>query len=204
MTIVIARLAMSQETSDSRQRLVAAAADLLRRRGLNATSVRELAKHANAPLGSTYHYFPGGKQQLVSEAVAYAGDSICRLLQRELAAGPMAGLRAFATLWREILIAGDYRAGCPVVAVAADEAASDDTAMPLAAAAQAFASWQALLGASLEQSGVDAANAIRLATLIVASMEGAILLCRAQRDIAPFDHVVGQLEALVSAAIGEG
>ena len=61
---------MSENAAESRQRLVAGAADMMRRRGLNATSVRELAKHAQAPLGSTYHYFPGGKYQLAAEAVA--------------------------------------------------------------------------------------------------------------------------------------
>ena len=53
----------------NKARLTAAAADLIRRRGLQATSVRELAKHAGAPLGSVYHYYPEGKQQFVSEAI---------------------------------------------------------------------------------------------------------------------------------------
>ncbi|MFD0487949.1 TetR family transcriptional regulator [Saccharopolyspora spinosporotrichia] len=64
---------MSASSQQPRLQLVAGAADMIRRRGLNATSIREVAKHAQAPLGSTYHYFPGGKRQLAGEAVRFAG-----------------------------------------------------------------------------------------------------------------------------------
>src|SRR5215211_8556575 len=99
MTIVISKeCAMGQ----ARDKLVMGAADMISRRGLNATSVRELAKHARAPLGSTYHYFPGGKQQVATEAVHFAGDLVVRALTAELRSGPVAGLRAFLKLWRDI------------------------------------------------------------------------------------------------------
>ncbi|MGD7314357.1 hypothetical protein [Ralstonia pseudosolanacearum] len=52
----------------------------------------------------------------------------------------------------------------------------------------------------MEAQGRDRASASGLATLIIASVEGAIVLCRAQRSIAPFDSVAEQLEALVSRA----
>ncbi len=55
---------MAKTSTPSRERIVAGAADMISRRGLSATSIREMAKHAKAPLGSTYHYFPEGKQQL--------------------------------------------------------------------------------------------------------------------------------------------
>ena len=60
---------MSPRQSDSRQRMLIAAAEMLARHGLNATSIREMAKRAEAPVGSTYHHFPGGKQQVLVEAV---------------------------------------------------------------------------------------------------------------------------------------
>ena len=69
---------MPKDKTDSRKQMVMGAADMIRRRGLNATSVRELAKHASAPLGSTYHYFPGGKYELATEAVRWADDITAR------------------------------------------------------------------------------------------------------------------------------
>ena len=71
---------MTRRQDDPRQRLISTAADLLRRRGLSSTSIRELSKCAKAPLGSTYHYFPGGKPQLIGEAVTQTGQHIGKLL----------------------------------------------------------------------------------------------------------------------------
>jgi len=192
---------MKKPDPDPRQRLVAAAADLLRQRGLHATSVRDLAKHANAPLGSTYHYFPEGKPQWVSEAVQYTANAVIRLLERELTGGPQQAMQGFFAIWRDALIASDFRAGCPVVAVVADEASTGIGSKPMAAAAQAFTDWEALLEKSLTTRDVPAQQAQHLATLIIAAVEGAILICRAKRDITPFDQVAAQLTQLVTATI---
>ncbi|MEU9340366.1 TetR/AcrR family transcriptional regulator [Streptomyces sp. NPDC048278] len=193
---------MAKSSAPSRDRIVAGAADLISRRGLNATSIRELAKHAEAPLGSTYHYFPDGKQQLATEAVRYAGTSVERLLRKELDAGPVAGLRAFLGLWRGIMVASDFRAGCPVLAVSVEEPPPGDEIPPaLTAAAEAFDAWEALLTAALRDHGADPDQAPELATLVVASAEGAIAMCRARRDTAPLDRVAHQLESLLAAAL---
>ncbi|MEU1162312.1 TetR/AcrR family transcriptional regulator [Streptomyces sp. NPDC090075] len=186
----------------SRERIVAGAADLISRRGLNATSIRELAKHAEAPLGSTYHYFPDGKQQLATEAVRYAGTAVERLLRRELDAGPVAGLRAFLALWREIVVASDFRAGCPVLAVSVEEPPPGGELPPaLLAAAEVFDDWERLLDRSLRDRGADHAD--ELATLVVASVEGAIAMCRARRDMGPLDRVARQLETMITAALAD-
>lgn len=185
----------------ARQKIVAGAADMISRRGLNATSVRELAKHTQAPLGSTYHYFPDGKAQLATEAVQYTSAKVTRALRRRLPAGPVAGLRAFLKLWRGVLLDSDFRAGCPVLAVAVEEPSGDQTPPPLAAAAEAFEEWQRLLADTLREHGVDPARAAALAALTVAAVEGAIAMCRARRSIQPFDQVAQQLEALTAAAL---
>jgi AcrR family transcriptional regulator len=104
---------MIEPEPSSRQQLVAGAADMIRRRGLNATSIREVAKYAGTPLGSTYHYFPGGKHQLAAEAIRFAGDTVGSMLAAKLRTGPVDGLRAFFALWRDILTGTDFRAGCP-------------------------------------------------------------------------------------------
>lgn len=192
---------MHDSATDPRQRLVLAAADMLRQRGLNATSVREVAKLAQAPLGSTYHYFPAGKPQLISEAVQLSGVQIEHYLARTLAAGPRAGLQAFLALWRQLLQEKAFRAGCPVMAVAADDSAGDEDALPLAAAAAAINGWQAQLAGSLQQAGLDASRAGQLALMMIATIEGAILLCRAQRSLAPLDAVAGELLALLDSAL---
>lgn len=193
---------MAKSSAPSRERIVAGAADLISRRGLNATSIRELAKHAKAPLGSTYHYFPEGKGQLATEAVQYAGGAVARLLRKELDAGPAAGLRAFLALWRGIVTESDYRAGCPVLAVSVEEPPADEMPASLAAAAEAFGTWEQLLTEALRRHGADEEQAPGLAALIVASVEGAIAMCRAKRSMRPLDQVAQQLERLIAGALG--
>ncbi|WP_433466948.1 TetR/AcrR family transcriptional regulator [Spirillospora sp. CA-128828] len=192
---------VSRSGAESRQRIVIGAADLIRRRGLAASTVRDLAEHAEAPLGSTYHYFPRGKQQLAAEAVRFAGDLVLLALDRELRAGPIPGLRAFLALWRETVISSGFRAGCPVLAVAVEEPPADGDPEAITAAAEVFAGWQEMLAGSLRAHGAGDSQARRLATLIVAAVEGTVAMCRASGDIRPLDDVAAELEALVAAAV---
>lgn len=192
---------MVKSSAPSRERIVAGAADMISRRGLSATSIREMAKHAKAPLGSTYHYFPEGKQQLATEAVRFTGEWVARSLRKELEAGPAAGLRAFLALWRKIVVESDFHAGCPVLAVAIEEPPAGEMPPALAAAADVFEQWEELLAASLREHGADAGQATQLATLIVAAVEGTVAMCRAKRSTEPLDRTAEQLQALIAAAI---
>ncbi|MCX4419501.1 TetR/AcrR family transcriptional regulator [Streptomyces mirabilis] len=192
---------MAKSSAPSRERIVAGAADMISRRGLSATSIREMAKHAKAPLGSTYHYFPEGKQQLATEAVRFTGEWVAGSLRKELEAGPAEGLRAFLGLWRKIVVDSDFHAGCPVLAVAIEEPPADEIPPALAAAAEVFEQWEDLLAASLRAHGTEAEQAAQLATLIVAAVEGTVAMCRAQRSTQPLDRTAEQLQALIAAAI---
>ncbi|MFE7741871.1 TetR/AcrR family transcriptional regulator [Nocardia sp. NPDC057455] len=181
--------------------MVAGAADMIRRRGLNATSVRELAKHAQAPLGSTYHYFPGGKAQLAAEAVQFADALAARTLGKGLPAGPVAGLRSFVTMWRKVLLDSDFQAGCPVLAVSIEDPGEDDG--PQRSAAAAFENWTGLLVRSLRDHGASEVDAEQTATLIVAAVEGTVAMCRVERSTRPLDRTVDKLEFLIKAVTDE-
>ena len=47
--------------------------------------LRDVAERGNAPRGSIYHHFPGGKRQLAAEAAALEGDQIRDMIERSLA-----------------------------------------------------------------------------------------------------------------------
>ena len=193
---------MADTDAGSRERLVVGAADMIRRRGFRATSVRELAKHAGAPLGSTYHYFPSGKQQVATEAVEFAGEVVSHRLAAELRSGPVDGVRAFLALWRksswETTFAPDARCWLSV-----EEPRGDETA-PLDAAAKVFAEWESLLARSLRDHGVTRKDAEQVAALIVAAVEGTVAMCRASRSIEPLDRVAVQLERVVRSVTTGG
>ncbi|MFG6455728.1 TetR/AcrR family transcriptional regulator [Roseateles sp. BYS96W] len=193
---------MSSRLSDSRQRVVGAAAEMLAQHGLNATSIREMAKRAEAPLGSTYHHFPGGKQQVVCEAVAMAGARVQRQLEEHLRGGLEPGLQGFLALWRQSLLRSDFRIGCPIMAAAVEEPIDGEAVGILSAAAEVFEQWKTLLATALQTHGHTSEGAAGLATLIIAGVEGAIVMCRAERSIDAFDKVAGQLQVLCRLAGG--
>jgi len=173
--------------------VIDAAAQMLARVGLNATSIREVTKLADAPLGSTYHHFPGGKQELLARATLMAGDKVEALLVALLKGGAVQGLQQFLAMWRERLLRSGFRAGCPVLAAAVEEPMDAVPSQPRAAAAEVFARWHDHLGRALVAEGHAPAAAGELASLVIASVEGAVAMCRALQDIAPFDQVAAQL-----------
>src|SRR5947209_10896642 len=109
---------MAGRTRRPRERMIVSTALLVRERGARATSLDAILAHSRAPRGSVYHHFPGGREQLLREATAYAGDYVARKLERDGGAGPVAALEALFEEYRSNFLASDFRAGCPVVAVA--------------------------------------------------------------------------------------
>jgi AcrR family transcriptional regulator len=185
--------------SDARQRMVHSAALLFREQGYSGTGFRDVIEHSGAPRGSIYHHFPGGKAELASATVAWAGEVISRQIERAARDGdPIAVLRGFVAAWREVLESSDFRAGCPIVAVAVEADAGAD---PVAAAGEAFARWEDLIAGTLRDAGAARAEARRLATLVVAAIEGAIVLCRSRRSARPLTDVGRQLESTLRAAL---
>lgn len=182
---------------DARQRVVIAAADLLAQHGLNGSSIREVIKHADAPFGSTYHHFPGGKQQIVAEAVRYSGNHIASQLEQLLALGVHDGFAGFVAMWRKALLKSNFSRGCPVMAAAVEEPVDGSSEVVLTAADQAFTHWRGLLSRTLQQQGVAAEQADATALLCLSAIEGAIVMCRAAQQITAFDVVTGQLQTLL-------
>ncbi len=184
---------MSPRATDTPQRVLDAAAQMLARIGLNATSIREVNKLARAPLGSTYHHFPGGKQQLLARATTVAGDKVETLLVQLLQQGGHHGLRLFLDRWRERLLASGFSAGCPILAAAVEEPIDATDSSTRTAAAEAFVRWRGRLSDAFVADGHGRAHADALATLVIASVEGAVAMSRAMQDITPFDAVAMQL-----------
>jgi AcrR family transcriptional regulator len=184
----------------TRERMVVSTALLVREKGARGTSIDDVLAHSEAPRGSVYHHFPGGRQQLLREAIDYAGEYVAARLDR--AAGTLAMLDAFLKEYRDQLVASDFRAGCPVVAVAIE--AGDGESDLHRHAGAAFERWQQVLAQRLVADGVSAPRARELAVLVIASIEGALVMARAHRDAEPLDDVHHHLRALLRAEIEDG
>ncbi|MFB8275542.1 TetR/AcrR family transcriptional regulator [Nocardia colli] len=183
---------------DARRRMIEGAVESLRVHGASATSVDRVLSTTGAPRGSVYHHFPGGRTELINDAVVMAGGIMSELIEKLARDNdPVTALDQFAAMWRHTLVDSDFRAGCPVFAVAVET--NDDAPEFARAAADVFLRWERALADMLVRDGVSETRAHSLATLTVAAFEGAIALCRAQRDITPLDDVVGELRGLIPA-----
>jgi AcrR family transcriptional regulator len=189
-----------------RDRMVRSAAQLIRRKGVSGTGMREIVTEADAPRGSLQHYFPGGKEQLVSDALLWAGDMTAQLVRRNLreleSKTPSALLAAIVDGWRRDLTREKFSVGCPLVAAAADTAASSSQLRDVLR--RAFDGWLEPLSESLIELGVPAERSDNLAVVVVAALEGAIILARVRRDVTPFDSLVSELGPLLDAVAQPG
>jgi AcrR family transcriptional regulator len=190
--------------SSPRDRMVVSAALLIRERGAQATAISDVLKHSGAPRGSAYHYFPGGRMQLLEEATDYAGAYIADKISS--ADNAVQLLDDLTELYRQELIRSDYRAGCPIVAVTVEAGDPDNfvrATKVIERAAAAFQRWTELIGQRLVDEGVSPERAEELAMLVTTSIEGAIIVARASRDVKPLDLVQRQLRALLMVETAE-
>ncbi len=186
--------------STARQDMILSAIQLFRERGIDGTAFSDVIEHSGAPRGSIYHHFPGGKTQLVREATETAGRLMADAIGA-VAAGtddPGLVLDAFVEAWRPLLEGSDYQAGCPVAAAAV---ASREVTGGADVAGEAFVSWELVLAEALQRYGTSAERAASLATLMVSSIEGAILLCRSTGSFAPMERVRDELKLVLTTAI---
>ena len=184
--------------ASARERMVVSAALLIRERGAHPTAIADVLAHSGAPRGSAYHYFPGGRTQLLCEAVDYAGEFMAAHLGR--ASSGLDALDDLFEYYRDELQRSDFRAGCPVVAVAVEAGDPDKPEQSAAVrdrAAAVFARWRQIIAELLTADGVSAARARELAVLVLSSFEGALVIARAGRDIEPVEAVHAQLRSLI-------
>ena len=188
-----------------RERMVISAALLIRERGAHSTAIADVLEHSGAPRGSAYHYFPGGRTQLLCEAVDYAAEFMAqRLLRADSAPDALDDLFEY---YRKQLENSNFRAGCPVVAVAVeagDPAKPDQSAAMIDRASAAFARWRDVISQRLVADGMSADAALAVATLVLSSFEGAVILARASRDLGPLNLVQAQLRSLIAAQTSAG
>jgi AcrR family transcriptional regulator len=179
--------------------MVYSAVQLVRARGATGTGVRDVIEHAEAPRGSFQHYFPGGKDQLVGEAVLWAADyAAARVRAYRVTAGKPTPSGLFAHLarqWKQEFAKRGFERGCPIMAAAADlvgagSAVSDQLR-------DGIERWEAAVAVELVAMDVPARRAKRLATLMISTLEGAIMSARVRGDVGPLTTVVAELAPLL-------
>ncbi|WP_242657217.1 TetR/AcrR family transcriptional regulator [Mycobacterium talmoniae] len=178
----------------TRKKMLSSAVELLRERGAAGVTIDAVLSRSKSPRGSVYHHFPGGRNEIMTESLALAGDAIGDFIERAAADGSVEALHRFGEFWAKMLRDSDFGAGCPVVSVAVGGSTDDQHLLPTVAAI--FDRWHRALADRLVADGVAAPRADRLATLVVAGVEGAVILCRVHRSTGPLDDVITEFEEL--------
>lgn len=181
----------------TRTTMLVAAADLLRERGAGGVTVDAVLARSGAPRGSVYHHFPGGRSQILREALQFAGDEMTATIEGAAGVSAVAFLRQVAGLWRATLIDSEFTAGSPVLAAAAGSCADD--LQLTSVAADILRRWREASREAFMREGFDPDEATALAHTTISALEGAVVLCRATRSTQPLDDVARQLEFLIKA-----
>lgn len=188
-------------TPTTKERIVIASAELFRRQGYTGTGVKQIVAAAQAPFGSLYHHFPGGKEQLGEEVIRVAGGFYGALVEAVIDPAPdiVTGIEQSFTLAGVHLAESGYLDACPIATIALETASSSE---PMRAAAhEVFEQWLTALADRFAAAGIDATAARSLALMTLSLLEGAFVLARAARSTEPLDAAGVHAAAAVSAAL---
>ena len=181
----------------TRARIVEEAAALIHERGVASTTLKDVEVAAGVSGSQLYHYFPD-KNDLVQAVIDYQADAIVSRQRHVL--GGADGLEA----WRKMVITAARRTkaigGCQLGSLGSQLAESDPDARAHIAAG--FDQWTAAISdglRSLHDEGKlpPGTNPDDLATTLLATLEGALLLAQVQRDIRPFETAVNTVLDLI-------
>jgi TetR/AcrR family transcriptional regulator, lmrAB and yxaGH operons repressor len=183
-------------TTDTRKRMVTSAALLLREHGVAGTSIAKVLEHSQGPRGSVGFHFPGGRAELLTDALRWAGGFVTTTLRKaaEHEVNPVDVFAGICEHDKQQLTTTDYAAGCPIGA-AAQEAYRDPALGPVVSSI--VDDWQTGLAEVLTRSGHDPREAADLSMLCISALEGAITMSRVQRSTKPIDIVLGRLSPLL-------
>jgi TetR/AcrR family transcriptional repressor of lmrAB and yxaGH operons len=168
--------------------MVRSAATLMRERGIHGVGLREIVAHSGGPRGSLGRYFPGGKTQLMTEAldvvVAELSNEVGEALVQAKTFPDAIGV--IVAPWRRLLVDHDFALGCPMAATIVDAADNDDLRDHVS---ELLAQWQASVADVYGKFGDPPSVAHEQSTVLLAAIEGALILARARRSTEPLDTV---------------
>jgi TetR/AcrR family transcriptional regulator, lmrAB and yxaGH operons repressor len=190
--------------TDTRSRLIRTTSRLLRKQGYAATGLNQVMAEAEAPKGSMYFHFPGGKEELAAAAVElFSERTLARMTQTLEECGSVEAA-VVAMFDDEIawLKRTDFMEGCAVAAVALDTAGEHPALAE--ATERGLSAWLDLFTTALEAEGRQPDEARRLASLIVVAIEGIVVLGKGMRSTEAIAAARDALRGVLAAPSGTG
>lgn len=179
---------------NKRDRLIESAALLFHHNGLNATSLADIAKHADIPIGNVYYYFKT-KEELALAAVAKRKEqfSAAYALLEEHIDDPRQRLIESMLYFEKVR--DEYtKYGCPVGKIIVDADVEKDPVVQMAAQVfEEFVGWAERQFRSLGHGN----DARRYATSLMSGIQGAAIMAKAMRNPMVISDEIGRLVSWV-------
>jgi AcrR family transcriptional regulator len=193
-----------QSKESTRDRIVEAARELFFKQGYTATGVAQILKAANANSGSLYYFFPSKEDLLVAVLEKYQSMLEPHVLRPAFhrASDPIERLFAVLEGYRLLLGATDFELGCPIGNLALEVSNHQPEARRLII--ENFKAWCDAIRQLIDEARDRLPKDIdpeALATHVLATMEGSVMLARAYRSFEPFDQAVNQLRDYIRRLI---
>lgn len=185
----------------TRERILDKAGELFRRYGYTGTGLKQIVADANAPFGSVYHHFPGGKEQIGEEAIRRSGRMYQELVEAVLDAAPDVVTGSYDVFTNAAMVLDEtgYADACPIATVALEVASSSELLRQ--ATADVFAGWIEAGATRMIAAGIPAADARELTVSLIAGLEGAFILSRAMKTTEPLEILGRFASAAVAISI---
>jgi TetR/AcrR family transcriptional repressor of lmrAB and yxaGH operons len=184
----------------TRTKMIAAAANLFEREGYSGAGLNGILDASDAPRGSLYFHFPGGKEELAIAAINAASEKLDADVEAVLksARKPASGLARVVELLAERLAQSGYEKSCPIASVVSTSSAAPEGVRD--AASTALLSLEARLAGYLVLHGMPQKGAEHRAGIVLAAIEGALVLGRIHRSTAPLLRLAKAMPLLVDQA----
>src|SRR5215510_9787265 len=156
--------------------LVRTAMRLFREQGYASTGLQQILTESGAPKGSLYYYFPDGKEALGRAAVELAGELIAQMLSSlaERHKQPKAFIKAYCEVMAGWMQESEFRSGCPIATTMLETAPRSPALTKTGTGV--LDRWIEIVASVFANAGLSQREAKVRAQLLIATMEGALLL----------------------------
>ena len=195
------------EIAGTRERLIEAARDLFWSQGYHATGVAQILQAAGARSGSLYHFFPTKEDLLLAVLEWYKANLYREVIDPVFHRVTDPVERIFGVLdgYRQMLLMTEFSSGCPIGNLALELSDSHPSARELIA--DNFRGWRDAIRRCVDEASgrlPDGVDPARLATFVLTTMEGGVMLARSYKSMEPFESAVQQLRDYFDRLLADG
>jgi TetR/AcrR family transcriptional regulator, lmrAB and yxaGH operons repressor len=185
-------------SSNTRQKMIETTARLVQAKGYHGTSLNDILRESDAPRGSLYFHFPGGKKTLVLEAMRAGIEELSETVKSSMenSENPAEGVMSNYQILAQAMKESNYRLGCPVSSVVLD---MPEIGSELAETCrEAYNKWNEIYFDAFVDAGIESGRAMRLAKAVQAASEGAILMARSEQSTQPIKDIGKEMAEMIS------